>query len=141
MDASLVWLLVGLGLIIAEVATGTFYLLFLGLAALAGAAVAHFGYSLPMQSLVAAVAAVAGMLWAQHRNRAHQSAPMPSIDANQPVIWEGWSDRNAGIGKVKYRGASWEAQVQDGADSAPGDTLYIIAVEGNHLRVAKNRTV
>ena len=140
MDASLLWLLVGLGLIVAEVATGTFYLLFLGVAALAGSAVAYFGYPLFLQSLIAAIVAMAGVLWAQYHNRKQALSPMPSIDLNQAVIWEEWIDRSAALGRVKYRGASWEAQVQDAADSAPGDTLYIVAVEGSSLRVAKSRT-
>ena len=40
MEAHLLWLIVGIVLIAAELATGTFYLLFLGLAALVAAAVA-----------------------------------------------------------------------------------------------------
>lgn len=43
MEDYLVWLIAGLILVSAELITGTFFLLFLGIAALLGAAVAWFG--------------------------------------------------------------------------------------------------
>jgi membrane protein implicated in regulation of membrane protease activity len=138
-DASLWWLLAGIGLIIAEVATGTFYLLFLGVAALVGAAVAYFGFPLGLQSLAVAVVAIAGVFWVQYRNRSQQNAAMPSLDLNQPVIWEGWIDRHAAIGRVKYRGASWDAHVHEGAGGEVGEVLYIVGVEGSTLHVSRNK--
>lgn len=139
MDASLLWLLVGIGLMIAEVSTGTFYLLFLGVAALVGAAIAYFGFPLGMQALGAAIVAVAGVLWAQHHNRTRQGPAMPSLDLNQPVIWEGWIDRQAAIGRVKYRGASWDAHVHESEGAEVGEVLYIVGVEGSTLHISKHK--
>ncbi|HKY02149.1 MAG TPA: NfeD family protein [Burkholderiales bacterium] len=140
MDASLLWLLVGIGLMIAEVATGTFYLLFLGVAALVGAVIAYFGFAVGMQSLGASAVAVVGVLWAQYHNRTRQGPPMPSIDLNQPVIWEGWIDRNAAVGRVKYRGASWDAHVHATEGAEVGEVFYIVSVEGSTLHISKHKT-
>ena len=139
MDASLWWLLVGIGLIIAEVATGTFYLLFLGVAALVAAAVAYLGFALGIQSSAAAVVAVLGVLWAQHRHRTHNTPAMPAVDLNQPVVWEGWVDRAANMGRAKYRGASWDAHVHGEADAEPGEVLYIARVDAGTLHVTKQK--
>ena len=46
MDISLAWLIAGVALIVAELVTGTFYLLVLGIAAFAGAGVAYAGGAL-----------------------------------------------------------------------------------------------
>ncbi|HKO87940.1 MAG TPA: NfeD family protein [Burkholderiales bacterium] len=140
MDASLWWLLAGIGLIIAEVATGTFYLLFLGIAALVAAAAAYMDFSLGIQALVAALVAVLGVFWAQYRHRTDRTPAMPAIDVNQPVIWEGWVDRGMNMGRVKYRGASWDAHVHDQAGGDPGEIMYIVGVDGSTLHVAKNRS-
>lgn len=138
MDAWLLWLLVGIGLIVAELATGTFYLLFLGIAALVGAAAAYLGFGFLLQTLTATAAAIAGMAVVWHRKRNRPEAPMPAIDLNQPVIWEGWVDRNTAMGRVKYRGATWDAHLHDDAVDA-GEVLYIVGVDGNMLHVAKRK--
>lgn len=140
MDPSLWWLLAGIGLIIAEVATGTFYLLFLGIAALVAAGVAYLGFAFGLQALAAAVVAVMGVLWAQYRHRTDQTPPMPSIDLNQPVVWEGWIDRATQMGRVKYRGSSWDAHVHEEA-AEPGEVLYIVNVDGSTLHVSKHKAV
>lgn len=54
MDSYLLWLLLGFGLLIVELLTGTFYLLMFGIAAFAAAAVAFFGQGFPIQIMTAA---------------------------------------------------------------------------------------
>ena len=62
MDAYLLWLIIGIVLIIVEMTTGTFYLLVLGIAALAAAAAAWFGQSFWVQAVITAAVAVAGVV-------------------------------------------------------------------------------
>ena len=71
------------------------------------------------------------------RNSKQQMAP---IDAGMPASFEGWLDAGARLARVRYRGASWDARVE-GPDGMlePGTTVYVVASEGNTLRVAKNR--
>ena len=135
----LVWTIVGLLLVISELVTGTFYLLVLGVAGLAGAAVAFLGLNFWGQAVVSAVIAVGGVVWIHQRRKLITPAAMPSPDAGQPVVWESWvheADRRA---RVSYRGASWEAQVVGECAGQPGEVIYIRAVNGNTLEIAKTR--
>ena len=70
------------------------------------------------------------------RNQAQQMKP---IDAGQPASFESWVDQAAGLARVRYRGASWEARLQDEAALQPGAVVYVLATEGNTLKVSARR--
>jgi len=139
MEPWLAWGVLGLVLVIAELLTGTFYLLMLGIAAFGAAAAAGLGVAFAAQTIVACVVAAAGCygVYAYHaRNRASQ---MPPIDAGMPASFENWVDAGARLARVRYRGASWDARVE-GADALePGAILYVLTADGNTLKVAKTR--
>jgi membrane protein implicated in regulation of membrane protease activity len=135
----LIWAAAGFVLVIAELVTGTFYLLVLGIAALVGAGVAFLGLGFWLQAIVASGVAVVGVAWAHQRRKSITPAAMPSLDHAQPVIWEAWIDRTQQLARVSYRGASWEAHVTGDCAGEPGETLYISAVHGNTLEVTKTR--
>ena len=139
MDAYLVWLLLGLALVIVELITGTFYLLVLGVAAFGAGAVAWAGAAFPVQVIAAGVVVGVGVYFVhayRARNTAQQMAP---IDAGQPANFEGWVDQAAGLARVRYRGASWEARIEAGEAPQPGALLYVHATEGNTLKVSARR--
>lgn len=136
LDPALAWALGALLLIVVELLTGTFYLLVLAVAAFGAAAAAWFGQGLPLQAVVAGVLAgigVYGVHVYRARNRAQQ---MPSIDAGQPAQFEQWIDRSAGLARVRYRGASWDAKLPSDAAIEPGSIVYVLATEGNTLKVS-----
>ena len=138
MDLAIVWAVIGLALVIVELLTGTFYLLMLGLAAFGAAAAAWFGFAFPAQAMVAAVVGGAGCYGVhlyRANNRARQMAP---IDAGMPASFENWLDAGARLARVRYRGASWDARVEGAEGIEPGATVYVLAADGNTLRVAKN---
>jgi membrane protein implicated in regulation of membrane protease activity len=139
MQAHILWLLAGFALVIAELVSGTFYLLVLGVAAFAAAGSAWAGGGFAPQAIVAAAVAFAGA-YVVHayraRNRARQMAP---IDAGQPASFEGWVDQAAGLARVRYRGASWDARLESGDAPQPGALLYVLATEGNTLKVSARR--
>ena len=137
MDAYLLWLLAGLALVIVEFLTGTFYLLVLGAAAFAAGAAAWLGGGFPAQAITAAIIAFVGAYFV-HAYRARNAArQMPSIDAGQPASFEHWVDEAARLARVRYRGASWDARLEEtGAPPQPGAVLYVLATEGNRLRVS-----
>jgi membrane protein implicated in regulation of membrane protease activity len=137
MQTYLIWLILGLLLVAAELLTGTFYLLFLGLAALAAALAAFLGAGFLGQALVASACAVAGVLWVQRRRRNADESPMPSLDLGQTVSFESWVSEADRIARVQYRGALWEARVMGACAGQPGELLYIREVEGNTLHVSK----
>ena len=133
------WVLVGLGLVIAELLTGTFYLLMLGIAAFGGGVAAWLGQGFPVQALAACVVAAAGsyLVYLYHAKNARRQ--MPPVDHAQPVTFEVWVNQDARLARVRYRGASWEARVEGDAALDPGGMLYIVAAEGNTLTVNKTR--
>lgn len=139
MDAYLLWLLAGLALVIAELITSTFYLLVLGMAAFGGGAAAWLGGGFPVQATTATVVAGVGM-YLVHAYRARNAAQqMRPIDAGQPASFESWVDQAAGLARVRYRGASWEARLEGGDAPQPGTVLYVLAAEGNTLKVSAKR--
>ena len=139
MDPALAWAIAGLVLVITELVTGTFYLLMLAVAAFGAAAAAYLGQGFPVQSVVAAVVAAAGC-YGVHRYRAKSSKEkMPSIDAGMPASFENWIDAGARLARVRYRGAGWDARVEGSEALEPGAMLYVVATDGNTLKVASRQ--
>jgi membrane protein implicated in regulation of membrane protease activity len=139
MDHAVVWAVVGLVLVIVELLTGTFYLLVLGIAAFGAALAAWLGLQFSAQSIIAAIIGAVGCYGVhlyRAKNRAEQMAP---IDAGMPASFESWLDAGARLARVRYRGASWEARVEGGDALEPGATVYVLAADGNTLRVTKTR--
>ena len=139
MDISLTWLIAGFILIIAELMTGTFYLLVLGIAALVGAGVGYASGALVWQAVGAAVIAVAGVAWVHRYKQTLSPTRMQGLDFGQPAAFDSWVNKGAGHARVKYRDALWDAQVADGASGEPGEILYITSVDGSTLKVSKSR--
>ena len=141
MDQDFLWAILGFVLVIAELLSGTFYLLMLALAAFGAALAAWLGQGFGVQSVVAGVIA-AGGCYGVHvyraRNAKEQMAP---IDAGQPASFEAWVDQGARLARVSYRGASWDAEVEgDGAEAcAPASLLYVLSTHGNTLKVSTRR--
>lgn len=137
MSITMVWLAAGLILIVAELLTGTFYLLVLGLACLAGAATAAITGSLLVQTIVMATVATAGVTWVHRHRNLRQQPRMAPLDLGQTVRWEAWIDESARLARVNYRDAAWEAVVQGDGGGTAGDVLYITAMQGNRLTVSR----
>ena len=140
MDLWLFWLIVGFVLVITELVTGTFYLLVLGVGAFAAAGIAWAGANMLVQAAVGGGVSLAGAWFVHHWHEAHRKADEGQanfLDRGQAVVLDGWANESAGIARVKYRGALWDARlVEAGARPAPGSTLYIEAQEGQMLVVA-----
>jgi membrane protein implicated in regulation of membrane protease activity len=139
MDMSLVWLIAGFVLIIVELATGTFYLLVLGIAAFAGAGVAWAGGAFLWQALAAAAVAVAGVVWVHLYRKSITPERMRGLDVGQSAAFESWVNKGAGQARVRYRDALWDAQIAGEASGEPGEILYVTSVDGNTLKVSKTR--
>jgi membrane protein implicated in regulation of membrane protease activity len=140
MELWLIWVIAGFVLVIAELATGTFYLLVVGVGAFAGAVVTWLGGNEIVQALAASIVALAGAFFVHSwhmRNRRAQPKDGNLLDRGQAVVLEGWVDETGRIARVKYRGAGWDARLARPEDHpAPGSTLYIEGQEGNTLVVA-----
>jgi len=139
MDYALAWVIAGFGLVIAELVTGTFYLLVLGIAAFAGAAVSYAGGGLGIQAAAAALVAIAGLAWVQRYRRRITPSRMRSLDIGHSASFDSWIDKTNGHARVKYRDALWDAEVTGEAAGEPGEILYITSIHGNTLTVSKIR--
>ncbi|HEX5674120.1 MAG TPA: NfeD family protein [Azonexus sp.] len=131
MQAYLVWWILAAVLVGVELASGTFYLLVYGVAAAAAGLAAWLGAGMVVQLLTAGVIAVLGTLALRHWKRStdHPESSVQDMDIGQIVQIESWQD---GRGKVKYRGALWDAEAEsDAVDTAR--PLHIRAIKGNTL--------
>lgn len=131
-------------LVIAELLTGTFYLLMIALGFLAGALAKLYGANVAAQCTWAALVALAAVVllrrsrFGRRRERRDASTnPDVVLDIGAPLEVSAWQDGRA---RVPYRGAEWDVEL------APGERedvrfYEIAAVRGNRLVVVeKGRT-
>jgi membrane protein implicated in regulation of membrane protease activity len=121
MDASTFWWIAAAGLVIAELLTGTFYLLMVAMGLAAGALAAHAGLSWTAQiAIAAAVGAATTVVWHLRRptrSEAAKAQASRNADVNQDIgatiYVEKWAAD--GTAQVKYRGAMWSVIPSAGA--------------------------
>lgn len=134
---SSIWWIASAVLVAAELLTGTFYFLAVGVAFAAAGFCAAIGLSLSIQLLVAALLgllAVAGLRISKFR-RPRLIMP-PSIDVGQQVQVVQW--RDDGTARVNYRGSQWDAELER-ADTPKSPALYIVAIRGSVLILGDQR--
>ncbi len=124
MEESTLWWLVAGGAVMAELLTGTFYLLMLAIGMAAGALAAHAGWSTSAQLLAAAVVGTSAVVLC-HLLRSRRAASLPAhgnpdvnLDVGETVQVEAW--RPDGTAQVRYRGAQWTVMLRPGTPPAPG---------------------
>ncbi len=136
MDNPTLWLLLAGGLVIAELLTGTFYLLMLSLGAAAAALMAYADGSLTWQFVTAAiVGGGAAVLW--HLKKPLSNDAQDSnvhLDIGETVTVDAWDAQ--GHSQVKHRGAQWAAMCSPGATPETG-LHRIIEMQGNCLVLEK----
>jgi membrane protein implicated in regulation of membrane protease activity len=138
MAAYWVWWALAVILVGAELMTGTFYLLAVGIAFVVGGLAAWLGASLPVQLIIGGVLSIAGTM-AAHRWRLRQ-APLPppaSLDLGQSVRILEWKDD--GSARVNYRGTQWDAELAS-PGVARAETMYIVGTRGSTLLLADRRS-
>jgi len=137
MDNYWIWWILAAVLIGAEMLTGTFYLLAVGIAFALGGVVAWVGASLPMQLLTAGVLSVIGTVIANRWRRARgDPPPSPALDVGQSVHVESWQPD--GSARVVYRGTKWNG-VLASSETPRRHTMYIVATRGSTLVLGAER--
>ncbi len=130
------WILAAL-LVGLELATGTFYLLALGVAFGLGGVAAWLGASPTMQMIIGgALSAIALAVAHAWRKRAAQSTPMLPLDRGATVRVQKWNDD--GTARVEYRGTHWNAELV-APDTVRSATMYIVATRGSTLVLSDRR--
>lgn len=132
----MIWLVAGAALIVAELATGTFYLLLFGVAAWAGALAAYLDFDMHWQLAIAGAIAAIGLavLIPYNKRRSRAIEPQGDLEiGNEVRVVQVVDARHL---KVAYRGAEWDALLEPpSAAVSVGSHCTIIAVRGNTLVV------
>lgn len=126
------WWIAAAILVGVEMMTGTFYLLIVALACVAGGVAAFTGLDIGWQWGVAAVVEVIGTLAVNRWKRSHMSKPRLSnnLDVGQRVSVLEW--RDDGTARVAYRGTHWDA-VLDSASTPRREQMVIVDMRGAQL--------
>lgn len=139
MSQSVLWAALAGGLIVAEIFTGTLYLLVLGLAAGAVAVALEFIPALgPLpQIVVFGAVCIGGFVLVYNLRRNARSSSNESLDIGALV--QVVRAEAGGRCRVVHRGTEWDARVVSGTPPAAGDWLTVIGTEANVL-LLKGRT-
>lgn len=138
MSSYWMWWIAGAALIAAELVTGTFYLLVIGLALVCGGFAAYLGAEIPVQWLITAALGVVGTVLLQRwkRNLVASTPPQKGLDIGQMVQVQSWGP--AGTARVAYRGSTWDAEVAS-AQTPHAKTMYIAGMRGSVLLLSDRR--
>lgn len=131
--AALIWLVLGIVLIAAEVLSGDFVLLMLGAAALAGAGAQALTGDLVAATAVFALVSVALVTLARPwlTRRAHPAAVRDNVAAliGESAVVTATVDAHGG--RVRLRGGEWSARALDPARVIePGATVTVVEISG-----------
>lgn len=112
MEAYWVWWMAAVLLVIAEILSGTFYLIAIAFGLAAAGVAAYLGIGWEGQAAVAAllctVSVAAIYRWRQGQGNTHEQANL-AYDIGQTVQAVRWSDERHA--RVSYRGAEWDAEL------------------------------
>ena len=127
------WLIAAAALAGLEMLTGTFFVLLMAIAALAGCLAALNGFSGTQQLLVFGVfALVEAIAFTIYRRRHPAKQPENFLDVGNVVVFKDTSPDGNWI--VRYRGADWQARPVSEQTSQNGQ-LVIVKTMGNILIV------
>jgi membrane protein implicated in regulation of membrane protease activity len=138
MNAYWMWWIAGAALVAAELLTGTFYLLVVGVALIFGGVAAWFGVSVAMQWLIAAALGMIGTVLLQRwkHDLASRTPVQPGLDIGQMVQVQSWGPD--GTARVAYRGSTWDGELA--ASGIPrAKTMYIASMRGSVLILSDRR--
>lgn len=134
---ALLWIVLGVALVIAEIFTTTLFLVMFGAGAFAAAAAAALGVPIAGQALVFALVSALTVVAVRpiierHRRSALEAGEEPfgleAIEGSTAVVLE---QVDADQGRVKIDGELWLARAYDGSQVyAPGERVRVIEVKG-----------
>jgi membrane protein implicated in regulation of membrane protease activity len=134
MTPALIWLIVALVLMVAEVLSGDLVLLMLGFGALAGAASATISGSVLIDVLVFAVAS-AGMFWFARPVLKRRFLPPPEVKTGIEALIGAraivLSTVDGHTGRIKIGGDVWSARsLVEGIRIEPGAKVTVVEISG-----------
>ncbi len=138
MGAHIYWLIAGFLFVIAELITGTFYLLILGVAAFAVSLIAFLGLGIEIQAVVAAAVAIAGVAGVNRYRGNLTKGGTDTLETGQRVEFESWVNEKDGLAKVKFRGAVWDARMV-GEHGDTSSAYYVCGIDSGILHISLNK--
>lgn len=136
MSAYGIWWIVAAALIAAELLTGTFYLLAVGVALACGGIAAWLGWSAASQWLTAGILGIVAVALLEWWKSGRATARQPGLDVGQMVQVQSWGPGRTA--RVSYRGSTWDAELAT-PDTPQAETMYIAATRGSVLILAASR--
>ena len=138
MDSYIGWFVVAFGLLVAELLSGTFYLLVISIALAAAGIAALAGASVALQFIVAAAIGIGGSVWlrtTRFGKRLHERGDdrVQNMGIGQSLRVENWTA--ARTARASYRGAVWDVELAPGEQPATGE-FVIREIHANRLIVA-----
>lgn len=128
------WWSAAIVLAVLEMASGTFYLLIVAVAAVLSGVLAWLGASEITQLAAASISTVLGLVaLQQYKRRCACKSPKMSnnLDIGQTVEVLAWMG-NEGRARVHYRGTQWDARLDD-LSLERGERMRIVGTEGSTL--------
>ena len=138
MDSYVWWFVIGFGLLVAELLTGTFYLMVIAVALGVAGLAALAGTSIALQFVLAAAVGLGGSMWLRSTRfgkRLHEHADdrVQNMDVGQSLRVEQWSASRTA--RASYRGATWDIELAPGEQPVGGE-FVIREIQANRLIVA-----
>jgi membrane protein implicated in regulation of membrane protease activity len=138
MDSHIIWFVVAFGLLVAELLTGTFYLLVIALALGVAGVAAWLGAPVALQFVLAAAIGLGGSMWlrtTRFGKRLHEKGDdrVQHMDIGQSLRVEQWTP--ARTARANYRGAVWDVELAPGEQPQAGE-FVIREIHANRLIVA-----
>lgn len=137
-SSTVVWAILGIILVVAEIFTSTFVLLFLGISAIIIAVIKFFGLDhLGTELIIFAILSLAGIfLFRKKFVEGLQVKGHFSIDGEQKLVLTTAIPAH-GSASVDYQGTTWTAVNESDEDYAKGRTVIIDRTEGIKLILRK----
>lgn len=137
-DASILWVIAGVLLLIGEMLSAGFFLLFVALGCFTGALFAFLGFSYLAQGFSFALVTAGGIFLLR---KPIQRKLLRSSDINPDIGKEFFTDQPIaphGQTRISYQGTTWLANNLDSNQITTGDRIVIVGVDGNILLVRKS---
>lgn len=148
MTEAIVWLVIGIVLILSELLATSIVAVFLGVGALVTALLLQIGIieTRAEQYLVFGVVSLASLLLSRKHFKRWLVGFTASKGETRSEFQRDIGDRvtvladfHQGVGRVTLNGVSWDARSDE--DLKAGDAAWVIANEGIHLVVSRQKTV
>ena len=138
MNSALIWLIVSLILLIAEMMTGTIFLIFISMGSLVAALTAMLApESLALQSIVCAVVSLLGFFALRKPlQRKLLRANNLQADIGKEILIDTHIEPHH-RSRITYQGTTWEASNVGTDKIQNGDHVTIVGIDGNILLIRK----